>query len=423
MPGKRLKPCPQGSSCPYQNEGQHVSEFSHDERSDALATKEAKKKADAWKKSAGQQLGSDAGAGDRRSLGGSGVLGGRQLGRANARGSSRAAAAAAAAAAARRAERLGAGGGATAASQLPKGAALSRRSPAVRGGDTLLENVGCHCLNCNTLDFLPLRCQGCKNSFCQNCVGCDVHACPERHSLSKTVPVCPLCGQAVPVRAGEPPDVRVERHIADGCTTPKAITRPIFTHSCSVAGCSRKEAVPCACKYCALNFCFTHRQPDSHSCGGSMRITAATAAEDSKRKRLRICTSPAAKGSESSSDSSRGTSSTAASGGRGRGQPSVVDAFAAPLQQTRGSSKLKRSAASGSASGSGSAAAAAAAAPAPAPAPAWSCSVCTLRNSSGAQQCAVCGEERPAAGAGSFAQAACTSEVSAVIDLCDDVSD
>lgn len=400
MPGKsRLKPCPQGSSCPYQNEGQHVAEFSHDERSDALLAKETKKKANQWKKNGGQRLGTGRTLAGR-TLGG-GVLGGRQLGRGNApgrlaRGNSREAAAAAAA---RRAEEQP--GGATAASAVSR-TASQPRSGATMTGDTLMENVGCHCSNCSSLDFLPLQCQSCRKSFCQNCVDCEAHACPEHQTTSKAVPICPLCGQAVPIRPGEPPDVRVECHIAEGCTRPKNTTRAIFTHLCSVSNCARKEAVPCRCKGCALNFCLHHRQPDSHGCVGSLKRTAAIPADkpNGKRHTSRVQTAPS-----TSEKERRGASSVAVPGRHARSQPLVADAFSAAPEQLQ-HQKTRRSVPSVP-SARGTAALA------------WSCSVCTLRNSSGAQQCAVCGEGRPVGVAGASAKV-CIGETPAVIDLCDD---
>lgn len=88
-----------------------MAEFSHDERSDALAAKEATKKANQWKKSGGQRLGSGAAAGGihGRTVRSGVMLGGRQLGRGTAPGRLAWGHArdAAAAAATRRAERLG----------------------------------------------------------------------------------------------------------------------------------------------------------------------------------------------------------------------------------------------------------------------------------------------------------------------------
>ena len=83
MPRRRgLKPCPKGSACPYQNEGQHTSEFSHGADSDAIATKQARKQATAWKKSGGQKLGASSRSGGGRTLGGGGrVAGGAAPGR------------------------------------------------------------------------------------------------------------------------------------------------------------------------------------------------------------------------------------------------------------------------------------------------------------------------------------------------------
>ena len=281
----------------------------------------------------------------------------------------------------------------------------------------MMGNVGRHCSKCSALDFLPLQCQSCKDSFCQICIDCDVHACPERHVQSKSVPICPLCGQAVPVRLGEPPDARVERHIADGCTKPKNTTQSIYIHSCNLVGCSRKEAVPCKCKACAMNFCLRHRQPDTHGCTGLLQPTAAnTTARQAPRKRPRT-TSPA-KVLSSTAGTRSGVSATATSDPRQNTQPSVADAFSAHLRRRQKQDQT----ASVSKSGPGAAAQAAERSSSAAASAVWSCSVCTLRNSGEAQQCVVCGEDRPAGAAKASAKATNTA-MPAVIDLCDEDSD
>jgi hypothetical protein len=92
------KPCPEGSACPYQHEGQHTSEFSHGERSVAAAAKLAKARAVQWKTSTGHKLsGGDASGVRRRGA----YVGGRRLAGASQGRRPPAAAAAAAAAAAR----------------------------------------------------------------------------------------------------------------------------------------------------------------------------------------------------------------------------------------------------------------------------------------------------------------------------------
>lgn len=288
-------------------------------------------------------------------------------------------------------------------------AAAQRAGPlaaAAVDGDMLMDNLGRHCSNCSKLDFLPIQCPRCMAFYCQECVNYDVHSCSGRHTNDRNVPICPLCGQAVPIRAGEPPDLRVERHIAEGCTKPKNTTRAIFTHLYSAPGCTRKEAVRCMCKDCKRNFCLRHRQPDTHSCSTLGRLAVANAAVESSCKRTRSASST--KRLPRAAGSTNHAAAPEKSGCRSTSQPTVLDAFSYQLQHQ----KKRRS-------------------NIPMPVPnsglGWSCLVCTLRNASRAERCAVCGDGRPAGAAVASTMAECgtsvTSGASAVIDLCGDDDD
>jgi len=112
---------------------------------------------------------------------------------------------------------------------------------------------------------LPSRCDCCFATFCGECSSYDAHSCPGQYKTNRTVPVCPLCQEAVPVKPGEDANAKMEQHIAGGCAKPTKTA--VFTHRCSYGKCKKKELVQCICKGCGLNHCIKHRQPDSHRCG------------------------------------------------------------------------------------------------------------------------------------------------------------
>ena len=64
------------------------------------------------------------------------------------------------------------------------------------------------------------------------------------------VPVCPLCNTPIPVRRGEPPDIKMSEHIDSDCQSdPAQEKRRVFANKCSLKGCKQKEVsvVSCTC--------------------------------------------------------------------------------------------------------------------------------------------------------------------------------
>lgn len=147
------------------------------------------------------------------------------------------------------------------------------RDPA--DGDMMNPDLGHHCSKCRRLDFLPSRCDCCFDTFCAECSGYDAHDCPGQYKKNRTVPVCPLCQEAVPIQPGEDANAKMERHIAGGCAKP--VKQAVFTHRCNYGKCKKKELVQCVCKGCGLNHCIKHRQPDAHRCGQAKATTATPA--------------------------------------------------------------------------------------------------------------------------------------------------
>jgi len=159
-------------------------------------------------------------------------------------------------------------------------------------GDMMNPDLGHHCSKCRRLDFLPSRCDCCFATFCGECASYDAHDCPGKYKKNRTVPVCPLCQEAVPCRPGEDPNQKMEEHIASGCTKP--MKAAVFTHRCNYGKCKKKELVQCICKGCGLNHCIKHRQPDAHRCGLA-KPPARAAATPSAASRPSLSASQAAR--------------------------------------------------------------------------------------------------------------------------------
>ncbi|XP_041969880.1 AN1-type zinc finger protein 2A-like [Aricia agestis] len=141
----------------------------------------------------------------------------------------------------------------------------------------------CSFSSCNKLDFLPMKCDACRDVFCSDHFAYTKHECPAPNARDVQVPECPLCGAPVPGKRGEPPDVAVGAHIDNQCTSDPARERrnKVFKNRCSLKGCKAKEMVPLVCVECSLNYCLRHRHAADHACEGKLaakRRQAANAA-------------------------------------------------------------------------------------------------------------------------------------------------
>lgn len=144
-------------------------------------------------------------------------------------------------------------------------------------------DLGHHCnlAACNRLDFLPMKCSGCKKLFCNDHLSYSLHNCPTAHTRDVQVPVCPLCDKPIPVNRNELPDIKMSQHIDSDCQSdPAKEKRKAYTNACSVRKCKKKELVPVNCNTCRKNFCLKHRHPTDHECAGptSAASSAASAA-------------------------------------------------------------------------------------------------------------------------------------------------
>lgn len=131
-------------------------------------------------------------------------------------------------------------------------------------------DLGEHCseTSCNRLDFLPLKCDACKEIFCTDHISYIAHSCPSSYKKDVQVPVCPLCNALVPSKRNDPPDLAVSHHIDNDCKADANSRKKIFVNKCSSKGCKNKEVIPVTCSECGLNFCLKHRHPPDHDCGG-----------------------------------------------------------------------------------------------------------------------------------------------------------
>uniref|UniRef100_A0A2K5CXX2 Zinc finger AN1-type containing 2A n=1 Tax=Aotus nancymaae TaxID=37293 RepID=A0A2K5CXX2_AOTNA len=80
-------------------------------------------------------------------------------------------------------------------------------------------DLGKHCSEktCKQLDFLPVKCDMCKQDFCKDHFTYAAHKCPCAFQKDVQVPVCPLCNIPIPVKKGQVPDVVVGDHMDRDC--------------------------------------------------------------------------------------------------------------------------------------------------------------------------------------------------------------
>jgi len=127
----------------------------------------------------------------------------------------------------------------------------------------------CMEISCKKLDFLPINCDACKKTFCNEHYSYSNHRCTESYYKDNQVPVCPLCNTPIPIARNQLPDFIIGQHIDNNCKSDVAKNRrKVFTNKCSKKGCKTKEMIPVICNECELNFCLKHRHTSDHSCEG-----------------------------------------------------------------------------------------------------------------------------------------------------------
>jgi len=128
-----------------------------------------------------------------------------------------------------------------------------------------LPHLGDQCAQreCNLLDFLPVKCDGCKKKFCSDHWKYEGHNCASPRLKDVQVPVCPLCDKPVPSKPGAVPDEAVSRHLDKDCQSERK-----RNPRCSKVKCKTRELIKLDCGQCQLNFCLKHRHPQDHECSG-----------------------------------------------------------------------------------------------------------------------------------------------------------
>ncbi|KAI9477102.1 hypothetical protein BDB00DRAFT_859416 [Zychaea mexicana] len=128
-----------------------------------------------------------------------------------------------------------------------------------------LPHIGKHCSlpNCQTLDFLPITCLFCHETFCgPHGLPAD-HDCSEWEQVDRRVVQCNSCQNMVLVPEGSRVEQALEEHIC----------RPldlVKKKKCAVSGCrefeQHKVVVPVHCNGCDKDFCLKHRLKMDHEC-------------------------------------------------------------------------------------------------------------------------------------------------------------
>ncbi|CAG5094254.1 Oidioi.mRNA.OKI2018_I69.XSR.g13392.t1.cds [Oikopleura dioica] len=134
-----------------------------------------------------------------------------------------------------------------------------------------LPHLGTHChfAECNRLDFLPMKCRGCSESFCSEHFGLDIHNCSKAGIVDRQVPTCPLCNKPVPIGTqNKPLDQLVNDHIDRNCDSEAAAKKRAKKKEgrCCAKKCKTKELIPVFCELCKRSVCLKHRFPKDHDC-------------------------------------------------------------------------------------------------------------------------------------------------------------
>ncbi|KAJ4826432.1 Zinc finger AN1 domain-containing stress-associated protein 12 [Turnera subulata] len=136
------------------------------------------------------------------------------------------------------------------------------------GGTEAFPDLGRHCQHsdCNQLDFLPFKCDGCQNVFCLEHRSYKSHECPKSDHNSRKVVVCEICSMSIETTGQEEDDVKkmLERHEKSGNCDPAKKKKP----TCAVRRCREilTFSNTSTCKTCQLKVCLKHRFPADHPC-------------------------------------------------------------------------------------------------------------------------------------------------------------
>jgi len=126
----------------------------------------------------------------------------------------------------------------------------------------------CHLKECKQLDFLPFTCEYCKFVFCHEHWKPENHHCEKESTEKKDfhTTICPVCGKIVPIKRDEDPNIRVNKHISEGCPDPGTSTSTSTKKVCQYKGCKTAQLIPFVCPKCKKSFCIKHRLDMDHNC-------------------------------------------------------------------------------------------------------------------------------------------------------------
>lgn len=136
--------------------------------------------------------------------------------------------------------------------------------------DTQLLAVGTQCghVSCNLVDFLPFKCQHCRESFCQDHFLWNAHSCPkyDESKHNRVAPDCegsyskpgsdqannsratgPLCNTPVAIPVGQDPNVRMEQHFERECSVMTGRRAKGTVPICARGRCGKALYAPIAC--------------------------------------------------------------------------------------------------------------------------------------------------------------------------------
>ena len=118
--------------------------------------------------------------------------------------------------------------------------------------DNDLDAIGAHCHYeyCNQLDFLPFRCESCKQTYCLDHRTESGHACPNPGAWAAT-----RRAAAPQLSTNTPPTRKPTAATGTQCSHPQCKTL-IYTHT----------AVGVQCPTCNRSYCLKHRLKEDHSC-------------------------------------------------------------------------------------------------------------------------------------------------------------
>jgi len=137
----------------------------------------------------------------------------------------------------------------------------------VEGVDFL--SIGKHCKeeSCKQLDFLPFKCEHCREQFCVDHYESSKHNCQHLVDKDSRLPQCPLCMQYITKGTrGVDDNAQVERHIQSNCTSHVVPKKKPKKNRCSTSKCKQHSLIPFSCDKCFQQFCVRHRHPGDHNC-------------------------------------------------------------------------------------------------------------------------------------------------------------